>query len=128
MKKGLFIASGAFGVLAVVLYFASIVKMDSNTARYTGITEVANIQGTVFCAACAIICAVCLVGGLIIHYLENNTPSSSSFTSSSTGIAFHGTTTSDGGTLTSGSYWICPNCKTRNPMSKVECKECGNVR
>ena len=128
MKKALFIAAGAFAVLAIILYFASIKKLDYSSSRYLGTSEVVNIQGTVFCAACAIIAAICLVGGLILHYLEYNTSSNVSYSDSSAGYAFHGAKTSDGGTLTSGSYWTCPNCNTRNPMSKVECKECGKVR
>ena len=37
--------------------------------------------------------------------------------------------TDDGGVLmTAGNYWVCPKCKTRNPKSKVECKECGTIR
>ena len=65
--------------------------------------------------------------GLVVEYVENG-GGKSSFTDTSAGFAFRGTKTSDGGTLTSGSYWTCPDCKTRNPMSKVECKECGKVR
>ena len=30
--------------------------------------------------------------------------------------------------LSSGNYWVCPKCKTKNPRSKVECSECGEVR
>ena len=66
--------------------------------------------------------------GRVVEYVENGGSKGASYTDSSAGYAFHGAATSDGGTLTSGSYWTCPNCKTRNPMSKIECKECGKVR
>ncbi len=65
--------------------------------------------------------------GLVVEYVENG-GGKSSYTDTSAGFAFHGTKTSDGGTLTAGSYWTCPDCKARNPMSKIECKECGKIR
>ena len=65
--------------------------------------------------------------GLVVEYVENG-GGRSSYTVTSAGYAFHSTTTSDGGVLTSGSYWTCPKCKTRNSLSKIECKECGTIR
>ena len=64
--------------------------------------------------------------GIVVEYVENG--GGRSYAESPAGSAFHGTTTSDGGVQTLGSYWTCPKCKARNPMSKVECKECGNIR
>ena len=59
--------------------------------------------------------------GLVTEYVENG--------GSKSGNTSHGIQTSDGGVIaTAGSYWICPKCKNRNPMSKVECKECGTIR
>lgn len=65
--------------------------------------------------------------GIVVEYVESN-KGSSTYTDTSAGYAFHGIKTSDGGTITSGSYWTCPGCQTRNPMSKVTCKQCGKVR
>ena len=65
--------------------------------------------------------------GIVVEYVENG-GGRSSFVDNSAGIAVHTAETSDGGILTTGSYWTCPKCKTRNPMSKIECRECGEIR
>ena len=58
--------------------------------------------------------------GLVVEHVENG---------GSASVRNRGIQTPDGGVLaTAGNFWVCPKCKTRNPMSKVECKECGNVR
>ena len=56
--------------------------------------------------------------GLIVEYVENKT-SHSNYRSSDTA--------SESMEVDSGSYWVCPKCKTRNPNSKIECKECGEI-
>ena len=125
MKKFLIIMACVFGILTIVLYFSSLNHLDKSTARYLGTDTTINIQGTVFCAACAIICAINIVGAIIIHFLETNRSS----VAYSSGSRYGGIPTDDGGVLTtSGSYWVCPKCKTRNPRSKVECRECGTIR
>lgn len=124
MKKYLMVAAGISGVLAVVFYFTSLNHLDRESARLLETNTTINIQGTVFCAACAVICAVNVVGAIILHYLENNSSSSNASAPVSGGIK-----TEDGGVmLTAGNFWVCPKCKNRNPMSKVECRECGTVR
>lgn len=128
MKKGLLCASGVFGILAVILYFSSLNHLDEKEAKLVGTSTLVNIQGTVFCAACAVICAICLVGALILIYLDDNTSGNTSFSRTSARYGFHGTKTTDGGILTAGSSWTCPKCKSSNPLSKVVCKECGTVR
>lgn len=60
-----------FGILTIVLYFTSLVHWDGSTARMLGTNTTINIQGTVFCAACAIICALNVVGAVILSYLES---------------------------------------------------------
>lgn len=63
--------------------------------------------------------------GLVVESVENGgRVSSSSSEYSSSGIK-----TEDGGIkMTTTNYWVCPKCKTRNPFSKIECKECGTIR
>lgn len=123
MKKFLCIMAGIFGGLTIILYFTSLNHLDRDAARFLGTSTTINIQGTVFCAACAVICAINVVGAIILNYIENNTLSSGT-SAASTGIQ-----TEDGGVkMTSTNYWVCPKCKTHNPFSKIECKECGHVR
>ena len=122
MRKFRMIMAGIFGILAIIFYFTSLNHLDRESARILGTSTTINIQGTIFSAACAVICAMNVVGALILTYLEDNRNSSHS--ASSGGIK-----TEDGGTiLTAGNYWVCPKCKNRNPMSKVECRECGTIR
>lgn len=71
MKKFLIAMACLFGILTIVLYFTSLVHWDGSTARMLGTDTTVNIQGTVFCAACAIICALNVVGAVILSYLES---------------------------------------------------------
>ena len=62
--------------------------------------------------------------GLVVEYVENGGAASAPSGPAGTGIR-----TDDGGVLMTGtSYWECPKCKTRNPFSKVACRECGTIR
>lgn len=70
MKGFLKWMAGIFGILAVVFYFVSIQDVNG--------LKVANIQSTVFCAACAVICALNVVGAIIFTYLESLSSSISS--------------------------------------------------
>ena len=65
--------------------------------------------------------------GLVVEYVENGGGSSYSYSGTSAGTV-PDSTTADRSSFSYADYWICPNCKTRNPKSKVECKECGKVR
>ena len=69
-QKVLWFFAGLFGILAIVLYFASITELDKDTARYLGISAVANIQMTVFTGACAVLCGLNIVGAIIIGAIE----------------------------------------------------------
>ena len=61
--------------------------------------------------------------GIVVEHVENGGTISNTMESKG------GIPTSDGGVrMTNTSYWICPKCKTRNPFSKIECKECGTIR
>lgn len=123
MKKFLYVMAGIFGVLTIIFYFTSLNHLDRDAARFLGTSTTINIQATVFCAACAVICALNVVGAIILTFIENNAVASSA-PSVPMGIQ-----TEDGGVqMTATNYWVCPNCKTRNPFSKIECKECGHVR
>ena len=125
MKKIFFIMASIFAVLTIIFYIASLNHLDKETSRLLGVSTTINIQATVFCAAFAVMSVVCLVGGLVAKYLEENTPSSYASSASSIG----GIQTEDGGIkLTSTNYWVCPKCKNRNPYSKIECRECGEIR
>ena len=64
MRKFCLIMSGIFAVLAIILYFDSIKDVD-------GFGKVANVQETVFCAACAILFAINLVGSFILSSHED---------------------------------------------------------
>ena len=56
--------------------------------------------------------------GIIVGFAENGG-----------NISPKGILTSDGG-ITSAfwSTWTCPECKTENPKSKVQCQKCGAIR
>lgn len=101
------IASGVFISLAVLCQAFSAIL-------FIGLIVCLLINKTTRKCGCGILGTVSLMGAV--------------YTDTSAGYAFHGAKTSDGGTLTAGSYWTCPQCKTRNPMSKIECKECGQIR
>ena len=70
MKKFLYAMAIIFGIAAIVLYFTSVKELDKESAAILGVDNVINIQSTVFCAACAIICAINIVGALIFTLLE----------------------------------------------------------
>ena len=123
MKKFLNVMSAIFGALTIIFFVSSLNHLDRDTARFLGTSTTINIQGTIFCAACAVICALNFVGAIILNFIESNA-GSSTMSFASVGIK-----TEDGGSqMISNNYWVCPNCKSRNPASKVECRECGHVR
>ena len=124
MKTFLIIMACIFAVLTIVFYVSSIREVDYYAAKYIGTDKVANVQATVFCAACAILFAMNVIGAMILSFIENNSGSAQSVSSKSFGS---GIKTSDGG-VTPTSFWTCPKCKNRNPMSKIECRECGTLR
>lgn len=70
MKKFLCVMAGIWGVAAIVLYFTSEIKLDKDSVAILGMDSVINIQATIFCAACAILCGVNVVGALIFTLLE----------------------------------------------------------
>ena len=59
-----------FGILTLVFYFTSIREVDRDTARYLGVSAVANVQGTVFAGACAVLCGVNVAAAMIIGAME----------------------------------------------------------
>ena len=64
MKKFLGIMALIFGGLAIYLFIDS--------AKDVGLSfQVANIQETVFCAACAVLCAMNIIGAIIIESIES---------------------------------------------------------
>ena len=119
MKKILWVLAAVFGTLAIILYFASLNQLDSSTARVLGTSTIVNIQGTVFCAGCAVICAVFSAAALILTEIENHETARYY-----TQVRQNAEQTTE--SLTS--YWVCPKCNTKNPRSKVECRECGTTR
>jgi len=72
MKAFLIIMAIVFAIATGVLYNSSLNKLDSYTARQLGVDTTINIQATVFCAACAIMCIINIVGAIIISVVENN--------------------------------------------------------
>lgn len=101
MKKAFAALAGIFGIAAVILYFSSV--------KDTGGLKIANIQETVFCAACAVICAVNAAAAAILHWMEQN--------------AFN--ELPSGGMASVHNSWVCPNCGNRNAMSRPNCGVCG---
>jgi len=71
----LWVMAGIFGVLALVFYFTSIKEVSGEASRYLGVSAVANVQGTVFAAACAVLCGINIVGAIVLGGIED-TPSS----------------------------------------------------
>ena len=66
MKRVFLIVAAVFAVLAIIFYVSSIRDVSG--------LQVANIQATIFAAACAVICALNIVGAFIldgIHAAEN---------------------------------------------------------
>ena len=61
-----------FAILTLVFYFTSIKEVDRETARYLGISAVANVQGTVFAAACAVMCCINIAGIVILGAVEEH--------------------------------------------------------
>lgn len=112
MKSFLISMAGIFGIAAVILYFVSI--------RDVGGFQVANTQSTVFCAACAIICAINVVGAIILNYMESN--------GSVSGLGSRAGTSGSSIPATNSRVWICAKCGTSNPNSKVQCQSCGSIR
>ena len=82
MKKFLIVAACIFGALAIIFYIVSIKEVSGY--------QIANIQSTVFCAACAIICALNIVGAIILNYLESYNGGGVSYSDSSAGYSVHG--------------------------------------
>ncbi len=112
MKSFLIAMAGIFGFAAIVLYFVSI--------KDVGGIQVANVQSTVFCAACAVICAVNTVGAIILNYMESGGSVSGSGNRSGTA----GSNTP----ATNNNAWICSKCGASNPKSRVQCHTCGSYR
>lgn len=69
MKKFLWAMTILFAILTIVFY--------SNSTVSTGYGEVANMQMTVFAAACAVLCGVNLVGALVLTAIESQSSSPS---------------------------------------------------
>ena len=69
-QKVLWGFAGLFGVLTIVFYISSVTELDRDTARYLGISAVANVQMTVFTGACAVLCGLNIVAAVIIGALE----------------------------------------------------------
>lgn len=59
-----------FGVLTIVFYVNSIKELDRDMQRIFGIEAVANIQSTVFAAACAILCGLNVIGAMVLDSVE----------------------------------------------------------
>ena len=102
-------------ILAIVLW--------GNNSRYQS-TILAGFLYLVLGSICSLVSSWAMYGlGLVVEKVEYGPSVPSS------GYMSGGIKTEDGGvTMTAGNYWVCPDCKTRNPMSKIECKECGKVR
>ena len=80
MKKFLWTMACIFGIATIILYFSSLNHWDEQTSRMLGTSTTINIQGTIFCAACAVITAINVVGAIVLSMLEtmeNNTAKSS---------------------------------------------------
>ena len=68
-----------FAIVAIALYNSSLVELDRDTARIMGTEYVANVQKTVFSAACAVMCVINFVGAFIISAIESNSSPMPSF-------------------------------------------------
>ncbi len=146
MKKFLWTMAGIFGVAAIILYFVSIQKLNSSAASFLGTDSVVNIQGTIYCAACAVICACNIIGALLLDAFEsvhmsligkidsanrassgkNTTATSIPSTVShiSSEVSFNKTNHQDNGNPASQS-WVCNKCGTHNSIRTIVCRKCG---
>lgn len=71
--------AGIFGALALAFYFTSIKEVSGEASRYLNVSAVVNVQGTVFAAACAVLCGINVVGAVVlggIEYASFSAPSS----------------------------------------------------
>ena len=75
MKKTLITFAIIWGIVAVVLFFSSFNKLDSRTAQVFGTSTIINIQATVFCAACVVMCCINAVGAMILSDMEYSSSS-----------------------------------------------------
>ena len=61
--------------------------------------------------------------GLVVEKVENG-----GFEAHSSAPVYTETTTPNPTPSYTDNYWTCPKCKTRNPISKIECRECGAIK
>ena len=88
MKKFLIAMACIFGILTVILYLTSLNHWDGDTAKWLGTDTTINIQGQLFCVACAIICVINIVGAIILSYLETMNENSHPHYNPSNGSTF----------------------------------------
>ena len=60
--------------------------------------------------------------GLVVEKVENG-----GFEAPSSAPVYTETTTPNPTPSYTDNYWTCPKCKARNPISKIECRECGAI-
>ena len=64
--------SALFGFLTYIFLQASENKLDMQTSKVLGIDSVINLQGTIFAAASAIICVMCLIGAIVVQAISKS--------------------------------------------------------
>jgi hypothetical protein len=129
IKPALLIAAAVFAILAIIFYVSSIQEVKVGYEKM----QVANVQTTTFAAACAVLCALNLLAFVIIFYIENLLADLSYKVKNSGGETTTVLEKDSSGRDVAKSFdrtnsWQCPKCKTLNPKSRIECKECGTIR
>lgn len=62
--------------------------------------------------------------GLVVEYVENGGTVNAQSGSSGAGIK----TENHSEALSGKDYWVCDKCKNRNPVNKIQCRNCGAIR
>ena len=63
--------AGIFAVLTVNFYLQVGKSLDPETATILGVSQVMNLQATIFTAACAVITVLCIIAAVIVASLDN---------------------------------------------------------
>ena len=120
MKKVLIILSILFGGISICLYLLSLRVFEGLAVT------LANIPFTVYSAATAVMCIVCVAGALVIHSIEENRIAMIQFLQKSN--TENGIEGAESKQPIATQKWVCLNCGSINPHYTMVCKKCKQDR
>ncbi len=129
IKPFLLIMAAVFAILAIIFYVISIQEVRIGYEKL----QIANIQSTTFCAASAVLCGLNIIAFLILSFVDNMLSDLAYHIKNTGGETAIVLQKDSAGRDIAKTYdrsnsWQCPKCKTLNPKSRIECRECGTVR